>query len=304
MENKNFDVIIIGGSYAGLSAGMALGRSLRNTLIIDNGKPCNRQTPYSHNFLTHDGKAPAEINAIAREQVEKYDTVKFYDGLAVQITKVSEGFEVETEQGEKFRARKLVLATGIKDVKPDIPGFDECWGISVLHCPYCHGYEVKNEITGILANGDIGYEFSKLIFNWTKNLTLFTNGKSDLTEHQIGTLKENNIRINEDEIMEIQHQDGQIQNLVFRNGNKIPLKALYAKIHVEQNLNITEMLGIELAEHDVIKVDPMHKTNIDGVFACGDSVTMMRSVANAVAQGNFTGAVINKELVEENFKKD
>lgn len=301
MENKNFEVIIIGGSYAGLSAGMALGRSLRDTLIIDSGEPCNKQTPQSHNFLTHDGTPPQEISSIAKEQVLKYDTVKFYDGLVVNISKNSEGFEVVTEKGDKFNAGKLILATGIKDSKPDIPGFEECWGISVLHCPYCHGYEVKNEVTGILANGEIGYEFSKLILNWTKNLTLFTNGRSELTEEQTRKLNEKNIRINEDEIAEISHENGHIKELIFKNGNKIPLKALYAKIHVEQSLDISTMLGCELAEHGVIKVDAMHRTNVAGVFACGDSVTMMRSVANAVAQGNFTGAIVNKELVEEEF---
>jgi len=302
MENKNFEVIIIGGSYAGLSAGMALGRSLRNVLIIDSGKPCNRQTPHSHNFLTHDGKSPQEISTIARKQVEKYETVKFQDGIVVNIVKNSEGFEVEAETGESFKAKKLILATGIKDVNPNIKGFDECWGISVLHCPYCHGFEVKHEVTGVLANGEIAYEFSKLLTNWTKNLTLFSNGKSELTEEQTQKFNEKNIKVNEDEIAEIKHENGYIQKLIFKNGKEVSLKALYAKIHLEQNLDVEKMLGCELTtEHGLIKIDAMHKTNIPGVFACGDNATMMRSVANAVAQGNFTGAVVNKELVEEEF---
>ncbi|MGE8534460.1 NAD(P)/FAD-dependent oxidoreductase [Chryseobacterium sp. JV274] len=301
MENKNFDVIIIGGSYSGLSAGMSLGRSLRNVLIIDNGKPCNRQTPHSHNFVTHDGKTPAEITKLAKEDVEKYNTVRFYNGTVMKTVKSTEGFEIETSSDEKFHAKKLILASGVKDVMPDIPGFAECWGISVIHCPYCHGYEVKNETTGILSNGEMAYEFSKLIFNLTKNLTLFTNGKAVLTNEQTEKLKQNKIMLNEDEIEEIKHENGSIQKIIFKNGKEVSLQALYAKIPFEQNLNVSDDLGCELTEQGFIKVDMMQKTNVSGVFACGDNVTMMRSVANAVAQGNFAGAVVNKELVDEEF---
>src|SRR5690606_34953225 len=152
--NKKFDVIIIGGSYAGLSAAMALGRSLRKVLIIDSGKPCNATTPYSHNFLTQDGSTPLKISTIARTQVEKYDTVTFYQGIALQATKRNGPFSIATATGEIFNGKKLILATGIKDKLPDIPGFAECWGISIIHCPYCHGYEYHHQNTGILANGD------------------------------------------------------------------------------------------------------------------------------------------------------
>ncbi|RLJ33663.1 thioredoxin reductase [Chryseobacterium sp. 7] len=301
MENQNFDVIIIGGSYSGLSAGMSLGRSLRNVLIMDNGKPCNRQTPHSHNFITHDGKTPAEIAKLAKEDVEKYETVQFYNGKAVKTSKADEGFEVEISSGEKFYTKKLILASGVKDLMPDIPGFAECWGISVIHCPYCHGYEVKDQITGILSNGDMAYELSKLIFNLTKNLTLFTNGKATLSKEQIEKLNQNKITLNEDEIKEVKHEGGSIQKIVFKNGKEIPLQALYAKIPFEQNVNVSDDLGCELTEQGFIKVDMMQKTNIPGVFACGDNVTMMRSVANAIAQGNFAGAVVNKELTDEEF---
>ncbi|MFP3834758.1 NAD(P)/FAD-dependent oxidoreductase [Chryseobacterium sp. SIMBA_028] len=300
MQNKTFDVIIIGGSYAGLSAGMALGRSLRNVLIIDSGKPCNRQTPHSHNFITHDGIPPKEISSLARKDVEKYTTVQFHEGIAAQVLKKN-SFEVETLSSEIFYAKKIILASGVKDVMPDIPGFKDCWGVSVLHCPYCHGYEVRNEVTGILSDGDLAYDFSKLIFNLTKSLTLFTNGKSILTKQQIEKLKQNEINLNEEEIEGIEHDNGCIQKIIFKNGSSALLKALYAKIPFEQNINITESLGCELTEQGFIKVDAMQKTSVPGVFACGDNVTMMRSVANAVAQGNFAGAVVNKELSEEEF---
>lgn len=299
MEN-NFDVIIIGGSYAGLSAGMSLGRSLRNVLIIDSGKPCNRQTPYSHNFLTQDGKTPKEISDMAKEQVMKYETITFFDGNVLRTSGNSDGFTIETTNGEKFSAKKIILASGVKDQIPDIPGFSECWGISVIHCPYCHGYEVKGKTTGILSNGTLAFEFSKLVFNLSKNLTLFTNGKSELDEQQSEKFKQNKIDIIEHEIREIVHENGQIRKVVFKDGQEKVLDALYAKIPFEQNIN-TDDLQLELTEHGFIKIDHFHKTSVEGVFACGDNTTMMRSVANAVAQGNFTGAIINKELSDEGF---
>lgn len=299
MEN-NFDVIIIGGSYAGLSAAMALGRSLRNVLIIDSGKPCNRQTPHSHNFITQDGKKPKEISDLAKEQVAKYETVSFFNGIVIKTSKSDNGFEVETGCGEKFMAKKIILATGVKDIMPDIEGFSECWGISVIHCPYCHGYEVKGKKTGILSNGDLAFEFSKIVFNLSKDLTLFTNGESTLNREQIEKFSQNKIVITEKEIQKIVHHNGQIEKIIFKDGSESEMEVLYAKIPFEQNMN-KEDLNLELTEHGFIKIDQFHKTSTEGVFACGDNTTMMRSVANAVAQGNFAGAMVNKELSQEEF---
>jgi len=302
MNDKNqFDVIIIGGSYAGLATAMALGRALRNVLIIDSGKPCNRQTPHSHNFLTQDGKAPKEIATLAKQQVVAYDTITFFDGIATKGLKTSNGFEIQTETGNKFSATKLVFATGIKDMMPEIAGFPECWGISVLHCPYCHGYEVKNEITGVLCNGEYGFEFSKLISNWTKKLTLFTNGASTLTSEQKTELEKHSIEIVEKEIKELEHVNGQLKNIIFKDGSKQTVKAIYTKLPFEQNCTVAEQLRCELTEDGYIKIDAAQKTTVKDVFACGDNATRLRTVANAVAMGTFTGMAVNKELIEERF---
>ena len=148
-QEKQYDIIIVGGSYSGLAAGMALGRALRRVLIIDGGAPCNQQTPHSHNFLTNDGKTPKEIAGLARQQVLQYDTVEWLDAFVIAANKTDTGFELQVQTGEVFTAKKLVFATGIKDIHPEIPGFSACWGISVIHCPYCHGYEVRHQKTGI-----------------------------------------------------------------------------------------------------------------------------------------------------------
>ena len=300
-QDKQFDVIIIGGSYAGLAAAMALGRALRNVLVIDAGEPCNKQTPHSHNFLTNDGKTPKEISTLARQQVSRYDTVTLLSAQATKGVKTANGFEIQTNAGDTFRARKLAFATGIKDIMPAIPGFSESWGISVLHCPYCHGYEVRHQKTGILANGDTGFELATLISNWTTDLTLFTNSKSTLTEQQRLKLNKHRILIVEEKISQLENKNGFIQHIVMADGVKLPLKAIYARPPFTQHSSIPQALGCELTPEGYIKIDGAHRTTIPGIYACGDNVTRMRTVANAVSMGTTTGLMLNIELIEEDF---
>jgi thioredoxin reductase len=298
---KDFDVIIVGGSYSGLAAGMALGRALRRVLIIDSGKPCNRQTPHSHNFITQDGKTPKEIATLAKQQVEKYDTVTFFNAVATNGVKTKKGFEIRTASGETFAAKKIIFATGIKDIMADIEGYADCWGISVLHCPYCHGYEVRNEKTGILGNGEYGFEFAGLISNWTKDLTLFTNGKSALTTEQSAKLESHHIRIVETAIDKFEHTNGYLQHIIFKDGTKFPVKALYANSPFDQHCTIPATLGCELSDDGYIKTDAFQKTTVPGIYACGDNTTRLRTVANAVAMGTTAGMMANRELVFEEF---
>jgi len=300
-SSKNFDVIIVGGSYSGLAAGMALGRALRDVLIIDSEEPCNKQTPYSHNFITHDGKTPGEIATLSKQQVEKYKTVTIFNGLATKGTRTEKGFEIQTASGDTFNAKKLIFATGIRDIMSDINGFRECWGISVLHCPYCHGYEVRNESTGVMGNAETGFEFTSLISNWTKDLTLFTNGKSTLTVDQIAKLASHRIEIQEKEIYRLEHVNGHLQKIVFKDGTTSAVKVLYAPRPFEQHCNIPIDSGCELTDEGYIKTDPIQRTSIHGIYACGDSTTRIRTVANAVAMGTTAGMMVNKEIVLEEF---
>ncbi len=298
----DFDVIIVGGSYAGLSAGMALGRSLRKTLIIDSGNPCNKQTPHSHNLITHDGDSPSSIALKAKQQVLAYNTVNFKQGIATDAKKNGEIFTVSTNNGENFTANKLLFSTGVTDVLPDIYGLADCWGITVLHCPYCHGYEVKNTTTGILGNGDEAFEYAKLISNWTKDLTIFTNGGETLSNEQKDILKLHNIKVNDLPITQLKHNNGVLQKVVFTDGSTEAINAIYHRPVLKQHCNLPEVLGCELTEHGFIKVDNMQQTSIPGVFAAGDNTTMFRSLAVAIADGSKAGAIINKQLVDERFK--
>lgn len=300
-NDRSFDVIIIGGSYSGLAAGMALGRALKKVLIIDSGKPCNAQTPYSHNFLTQDGKTPAAIADLAKLQVTFYDTVSFFSGLAVSGKKTSSGFEIQTASGETFQGTQLIFATGVRDIMPDIGGFSECWGISAIHCPYCHGYEVRNEATGMLANGEHGYEMSRLISNWTKDLTLFTNGTSTLTPEQEKEIRKNHIKIVEKEIEKLEHVQGHLHHVVFKDGTRQPLKALYAPRPFEQHCTIPKSLGCEFTEEGYIQIDALQATTVEGIFACGDNTTRMRAVAMAVSAGTMAGIAASKKLIFDAF---
>src|SRR5690606_3420830 len=298
---SNYDVIIVGGSYAGLSAAMALGRSLREVLIIDSGLPCNRQTPNSHNFITQDGVAPAEIAAVAKEQVLQYKSVDFITDLAVSAKKIKEGFQVETKSGKSYFAKKIIFATGIKDEIPQINGFSQCWGISIIHCPYCHGYEFRNNKTGIMANGDRAFHLASLVANLTDQLYILTNGKADFTPEQLFKLDENHINIIESEILKVKHHDGHLQKVVFKNQEMMGFDALYAGFPFRQHCELPELLGCELTEHGHIKIDEFQKTTVEGIYACGDNSTMMRSVAASVASGNLAGAMANADLIKEQF---
>lgn len=301
MKQTNFEVIIIGGSYAGLSAAMALGRSLRKVLIIDSGLACNRQTPQSHNFITQDGVPPAKISEKAKKQVLQYKSVEFMNDLAINAEKTENGFFVFTQSGEKLLTKKIIFATGIKDLVPDTQGFKECWGISLIHCPYCHGFEFRTKKTGILANGERAFHLASLVNNLTNDLTILTTGKADFKPEQLAKLEAHRINIMETEITALEHQEGQLKNVLFTNGDQQAFDALYAGFPFIQHSYIPVSLGCELTEHGHIKVNEFQQTTIEGIYACGDNSTMMRSVAAAVASGNLAGAMTNAALTKEIF---
>lgn len=300
-HQSTHDVIIIGGSYAGLSAALSLGRSLRQVLVIDSGLPCNRQTPHSHNFLTQDGEKPGAIAAKAREQLYSYKTVRVVNGLAVSAEKTGDGFTVTTNTGQAFASKKIILATGIRDIMPPVKGFEVCWGISVVHCPYCHGYELRGLKTGILANGDKAFHIASLVNNLTDDITVLTSGKATFHPEQLEKLADHKIDIVETEVSEIDHRDGQVRHVVFADGTHLPFEAVYAALPFEQHSAIPSALGCELNEHGYIRVDEFQMTTIGGVYACGDNSSTMRSVANAVYTGNLAGAMVNRALTEERF---
>src|SRR5690606_19152198 len=268
-------------------------------LIVDSGKPCNAQTPHSHNFLTQDGAPPAAIAALGREQVLAYPTVKLIHDEVTGVTGENLDFRIETAGGMRANARKVVFATGIKDQLPAVNGLATCWGISVIHCPYCHGYEYRDQPTGLLVNGETALERTRLIRNWTKELTVFTNGEMQITPQDLTTLADMGVAVVETPIQQVVHTNGQLDHLVLADGSTVPLAALYASVPFEQQSNLPQRLGCELQNSGHIKVDATQRTTVPGVYAAGDNSTMLRSVSAAVAAGTMAGAFVNHELISE-----
>lgn len=303
-EYTPFEVIIIGGSYAGLSAAMTLGRARRKVLVIDHGKPCNRRTPHAHNLIGHDGDAPADIVRKAKEQVLAYPTVSFVPGKATSLSGENGAFTVGTENGEIYMAEKLLLASGVRDTPMPIDGFAECWGISVLHCPYCHGYEVADAQLGVVANGETAFEMTRLIHHWSKDLTLFTNGASTLSDEHRQKITARGIRIIEKEIAAIGHEAGYLHHFAFKDGSKHPLKAVFARGGIAQHDYISQTgcaLQTDGMFTGLIKVDDFGKTTIPGIHAAGDNCSPMRALGAAMSAGAKAGGIINHELIVESF---
>lgn len=295
--SMQYDVIIIGGSYAGLSAAMALGRARRNVLIIDSGKPCNAPAPYSHNFLTQDGIEPSVISSIGKSQVLAYPTITFINDLVVSASGLNHDFKISTASESTFSTLKLLFAAGIKDVLPETPGFKESWGKSIIHCPYCHGYEYIDQPTGVMANGDMAFEFGRLIRNWTDKLTIFTNGASTLNSEQASTLEGLGIAIQTGVIVDFEHEAGMLKRVGLEDGSSMVLDALYAKLPFEQHCRSAIEIGCQLTDHGFLEVDEFAKTSVPGIYAAGDCTTQLRSVAGAVATGSKAGAMLNHELI-------
>jgi thioredoxin reductase len=220
---------------------------------------------------------------------------------AISGAKIDSGFEITLQNGKSVSGKKLIFATGIKDELLNIPGFSACWGISVVHCPYCHGFEYRERKTAILAHGDAAMHYAMLVGNLTKDLTIFTNGGPDFSDEQLTKLNGHHIKIINTEVTEIEHEAGHIRHVRLKDGERISFDALYFKPPFKQHSAIPEQLGCELNEQGYLKIDQTQKTTVDGIYACGDNSSVMRSVANAVATGNFTGAVVNKELASEHF---
>jgi thioredoxin reductase len=300
-SEMEYDVLIIGGSFAGLSAAMALGRSLRKVLVIDSGLPCNRQTPHSHNFITHDGQSPAVIAETAKQQVLNYKTVEWINDKAMSASGQNRAFELSTQTGKTYTSKKLLFATGVNDMMPEIKGFANCWGISVLHCPYCHGYEVSGEKLAVLANGDLAFEMGKLIHHWSKDLAILTNGKSTLTVEQTGKLEMKGISIFKKEIKALEHKNGYLENVVFEDGTSEAFKAIFTRVPFHQHTDIPKAMGCEITDEGFIKVDDMQRTTTSGIYAAGDNTSPLRALSVAIATGTKAGSVMNKELIDESF---
>ena len=295
-----YEVLIIGGSYAGLSAAMALGRARRSVLVLDAQRPRNRTTPHAHNLLLHDGDAPADLATRARQQVAAYPTITILVAEATAATQLPSGaFEVATSTHGTFTAGRLLLATGLRDELPPIPGLAACWGKSVIHCPFCHGYEVADQPTGCLLNGELVSHQATMLRNWTRELTIFTNGPATFGEAVHQQLAAQGVGLEETPVAEVLHENGQLTGLRLADGRHWPLPVLYASSGLpwQQASTLPAQLGCELTEQGLLRVNEQYQTTVPGVWAAGDCCSGMHQLAGAIAAGNMAGAMLSKQLI-------
>ncbi|MEX2426144.1 MAG: NAD(P)/FAD-dependent oxidoreductase [Thermomicrobiaceae bacterium] len=293
-----FDAIIIGGSYAGMAAALQLARARRTVLVIDAGERRNRFAASSHGLLGQDGRSPAEIANEARAQLLKYPNVTWVEGAAIHVEKSGDEFIVHSDAGEVLNARRLVLATGVRDELPEIPGLAERWGKLVFHCPYCHGYELDNGPLGVLATGEMSMHQALLIPEWGPT-TFFTNEVIDPDEDQVRQLEARNVSIKREPVSEITGT-GTMANVNLRDGRIYELAGLFVASTIKPASPAAEALGCELMETPlgtIIKTDEMKGTSVEGAFACGDLARAAGSITFAIADGAMAGMAVHRSQI-------
>lgn len=299
VAEEALDVLIIGGSTAGLSAALTLGRSLRRVLVLDAGQPCNRYSPHSHNFFTRDGETPAQLLAAARQQALAYPTVRVEEGLVARLQATAAGFVAETAAGQRLSARKVLLATGVRDLLPPLPGFADCWGKTIIHCPYCHGYEVHGQPLAVLGNGDDIVPHVQHLRNWGRDLQLFTNGPATFGDEQRRQLARLRVPLIETPVTGFEQETGQLRAVLLADGRRVPRAALFAAVPFEQSSDLAQQLGCTLTPAGLIETTEFGLTSVPGVAAAGDNSTPMRSLALASSRAVLAAVWLNRELVQE-----
>lgn len=291
-----YDVIVIGGSYAGMAGALQLVRGRRKVAVIDAGIRRNRFAAHSHGLLGQDGKSPAAIAEEAKAQLLEYPSLDWIDGVALSVEKTGDLFSVTTDQGELI-AKRLLLATGVSDTLPAINGLQDRWGRSVFHCPYCHGYELNQGPLGVLAVSEASFHQALLIPDWGPT-TLFTNNCFQPTEIQLEQLAARKVRLETETVTEIAGEQSAIVKL--ENGRLVELAGLFVASLTKPASSIAYDLGCEFAESPVgfyVKTDELKQTSIPGVFACGDLGRAMGSVTFAIGDGAQAGFAIHRSLI-------
>lgn len=297
----SYDAIIVGGSFAGLSAAMQLARARRSVLLIDTGLPRNRFARSSHGFLGQDGKPPHEIVYEARRQLALYPTVEFINGEAATARKTEGGFAVALVDGQEVFALRLILASGVRDELPSIPGMQERWGVTVLHCPYCHGYEVAGLVLGVVANHPFSAHQALLIPDWGPT-TYFTQGIFEPDEEQTASLAARGVRIERMPVVALLGTAPELDAVRLSDGRIVPVSAVFTAPKTYMVGSLAEQLGCIFEDGPFgafIRTDDWKQTTVAGVYAAGDAASPMPSATLASAAGVMAGVGAHQSLVLE-----
>lgn len=283
------DVLIIGGSFAGLTAAMQLGRARRQVTVLDTGLNRNRYAEAAHNVLGEDGTPPGDLLAAARRQVAAYPTVKLVSARAETVSGEPDAFVVKTADGETIESRRLILSYGIVDEFPAIPGFAESWGKTVIHCPFCHGYEVAGKPWGLLYSSPMSLHGPTLYANWTNNITLILDGH-EINGEERSKLEKRGVKIHDSKLVAIDQDKGRIRSVTLQDGTDISLTALFAHPQNRPSAELHGQLGLETKPTPtgtMLAIGEMGATSRPGIFAAGDLSMAMHSITFSANSGSL-----------------
>jgi thioredoxin reductase len=299
------DVIVVGGSFAGLSAAMYLARARRKVVVLDSGRPRNRFSAHSHGVLALDGRRGSELLRLARAQLAKYPTATLVRGEVRHVVRRRDrplSFDAEVGNGDHFSSRRLILATGLVDQPPSIPGLQERWGKSVFHCPYCDGYEFGDGPIGVLATVPLSIHFAEIVADWG-TVTLFTNRAIQVDDAQRASLRRRGIRLEESPVSSVEGtSDGRLDRVRLEGGRAIPTRALFVATLYRQGATFAKDLGCEFVDNprgSLVKTDEAKLTTVPGVYAAGDMARPTHSIPFAASDGATAGTSAHQSLVME-----
>lgn len=294
-----FDCIVIGGGPAGLASALTLGRALKKTLVIDNNNARNKVTRKSHAFLTQDGVTPEELRAKAEHDVDQYKDVSRVNDTVVKLIKENDYFIVETKQ-QKYTTKKVMICTGLRETLPDIKGLKESYGKSIFYCPWCDGYELKNKSLLISVQPEQVKHMALLLSNWSEDIVISSKDFSVLTAEDKAFMDKKKIKLIESEVTEFKHIDGNINEVVFENGESIPRSGALIGVKWDTDFEFLNGLNIEREENGKIKIEQFGETSVPGLFVAGESKdTMASQLIDAAANGNQIAKFVAMQIIME-----
>jgi thioredoxin reductase len=306
--DTNWECIVVGGGAAGLSAALVLGRARRRTLVVDAGEQSNRAAHGIGGLLGQDGRPPDDFYAAGREELATYPTVELRAGEVIGAQRVDDGIVLELASGESESARRVLLATGMEYRWPDLPGIEERWGGSVFHCPFCHGWEVRDSALGVLDRGEGGVRRALLLRAWSEDVTLYSDGPAELAADEAELLRAAGVEVDERPVARLRGPGEELSAIVFEDGSERDCGGLLVPVTLHQRSPLGEQLGAELASKaplvaDAVQVDEGFHSSVAGVSAAGDTSGQMQSVANAIAGGSTAAAMIVHDLMTEESER-
>lgn len=304
MDAQGFDVIVIGGGAAGLSGALTLARARRSVLVLDAGEPRNAPAQGVHGYLTREGMAPAELVRAGAAEVTGHGG-HIRAARVVEARRGPDGFTVTTDAHETFVGRRLLITAGLVDELPDIPGLPELWGHDVLHCPYCHGWEVRDQPIGVLGSGATGAHRALLLRQWSADVTLFLHTADEPTEQEWEQLAARGIAVVDGEVTALETTGGRLSGVRLASGRIVPRTALAVLPRMLARAGFATGLGLEAVEHPMgtrIPTDAMGRTTVPGVWAAGNVTDPMVNVILSAAAGMSAGSMINADLVDEDVR--